>query len=288
MPAEPGSRAAWREAGVDPTRPSIARVYDYWLGGPHNLVADRELARRMQTLDPLIPAACRAGRAFLRRAVRFLAAEAGIGQFLDIGSGIPFGDNVHEIAGQARPGARVVYADTDPAAVAESRALLAGNRDAAIIQADLRDPAAILAHPQTARLIDFSEPAGLILAGVLHFLADDRQPYDIAAQLADAAAPGSYLVISHATDQASPQLADAAARLWTARVSDARPRSRAEIARFFGGWELAEPGLVWAPQWRPEPGQAGPADPERLWLLAGVARKPGPDRARQEPVRSGS
>jgi SAM-dependent methyltransferase len=276
MSGEPGSRAAWREAGADPTKPSIARVYDYWLGGTHNLVADRELARRMETLDPRIPASCRASRAFLRRAVRFLAAEAGVSQFLDIGSGIPTAGNVHEIAQAARPGARVVYADRDPVAVAEGQALLADNPDAAVIKADLRDPAAILNDPETARLIDFSQPVGLILAAVLHFLTDAQRPYAIVEQLAAALAPGSFLVLSHATNEADPRLAASATRLYVAGAADGQSRSRPEIRRFFDGWELAEPGLVWAPQWRPDPGQDVPAHPERFWFLAGVARKPGP------------
>src|SRR6266702_3677289 len=139
--AGPGRVAGWREAGVDPTKPSIARVYDYWLGGTHNLAADRELGRRMETLDPRIPAACKANRAFLGRAVRFLAEQAGFRQFTDIGSGIPTAGNVHEVAQRAASDARVVYADRDPVAVAEGRGLLAGNDRATLIRADLRDPA---------------------------------------------------------------------------------------------------------------------------------------------------
>jgi SAM-dependent methyltransferase len=277
MSGEPGSRAAWREAGADPTRPSIARVYDYWLGGTHHLVADRELARRMETLDPRIPASCRASRAFLRRAVQFLGAEAGVSQFLDIGSGIPTAGNVHEIAQAISPGARVVYADRDPVAVAEGQALLAVNPDAAVIKADLGDPSAILGHPETARLIDFARPVGLVLVAVLHFLTDAQRPHAIVEQLAAALAPGSFLVLSHVTDEGDPRLAAAATRLYVAGAADGQSRSRPEIKRFFDGWELAEPGLVWAPQWRPDPDQEAPASPERFWFLAGVARKPAPE-----------
>src|SRR6266851_1535930 len=276
MAADPGRFAGWREAGVDPTKPSIARVYDYWLGGTHNLVADRELGRRMETLDPRIPAACKANRAFLGRAVQYLAAEAGIRQFIDIGSGIPTAGNVHEVAQQAAPDARVVYADIDPVAVAEGRDLLAGNRRAAVIQADLRDPAALLSHPQTGRLVDLSEPVGLVLVAVLHFLLDAEEPHALVGQLAGAAAPGSYLVVSHATNEDNPELAAAAEQVYNARAADGQARSRAQILRFFGGWELEEPGLVYAPLWRPRAPGDVPRHPEQFWFLAGMARKPEP------------
>ncbi len=274
--ADPGRFAGWREAGVDPTRPSIARVYDYWLGGTHNLAADRELGRRMETLDPRIPAACKANRAFLGRAVRFLAGQAGIRQFIDIGSGIPTAGNVHEIAQRAAPGTRVLYADLDPVAVAEGRELLAGNHLATVIQADLRDPAGILSHPEAGRLIDFAEPVGLILVAVLHFIMDAQEPYGIVERLRDAAAPGSYLVVSHATSQDNPKLAAAAERVYNAHAADGQARSRAEILRFFGTWKLAEPGLVYAPLWQPDSPKDVPRHPEQFWFLAGTARKPEP------------
>jgi hypothetical protein len=272
--ADPGRFAGWREAGVDPTKPSIARVYDYWLGGTNNLAADRELGRRMETLDPRIPASCRANRAFLGRAVRFLAEQAGIRQFIDIGSGIPTAGNVHEVAQRAALDARVVYADRDPVAVAEGRELLAGNQRAGVIQADLRDPAAILSHPDAGRLIDFDQPVGLILVAVLHFIMDAQDPYGIVERLGDAVAPGSYLVVSHVTNQDNPGLAVAAERVYNARAADGQARSRAEILRFFGCWELTEPGLVYAPLWRPDSPEDVPGHPEQFWFLAGMARKP--------------
>ena len=274
--ADPGRFAGWREAGVDPTKPSIARVYDYWLGGTNNLAADRELGRRMETLDPRIPASCKANRAFLGRAVRFLALQAGIGQFIDIGSGIPTAGNVHEVAQRAAPDARVVYADRDPVAVAEGRELLAGNNRATVIRADLRDPAAILSHRDAGRLIDFDEPVGLILVAVLHFITDAQDPYGIVARLRDAAAPGSYLVVSHVTNQDNPGLAVAAERVYNARAADGQARSYAEILKFFGSWELTEPGLVYAPLWQPDSPEDVPRHPEQFWFLAGVARKPEP------------
>jgi hypothetical protein len=262
----------WRDAGVDPTKPNIARVYDYWLGGHHNLVADRELAEAMATLDPWIPAACKANRAFLGRAVRFLAAH-GIRQFLDIGSGIPTAGNVHEVAQAAAPGARVVYVDRDPVAVAMGRKLLAGNEGAAVVQADFGDLDAILADPTVGRLIDFSEPVAIMLVAILHFVLDAGDPSRIVRRLRDAAVPGSYLVLSHATSQDNQVLAAAAERIYNSRAADGQARSREQIAGFFGDWELADPGLVYAPQWRPSSPDDVPDHPERFWFLAGVARK---------------
>jgi SAM-dependent methyltransferase len=267
----------WAEAGVDPTKANIARVYDYWLGGRHNLVADRELAEAMATLDPWIPAACKANRAFLGRAVRFLAGQ-GIRQFLDIGSGIPTAGNVHQVAQQAAPGARVVYVDRDPVAVAMGRKLLAGNDRAGVVQADIRELDAILGDPAVGRLIDFGEPVAIMLVAILHFVLDAGEPYRLVQRLRDAAAPGSYLVLSHATSQDNEALAAAAERIYNSRAADGQARSREQIAGFFGSWELAEPGLVYSPQWRPGPEDYVPDHPERFWFLAGVARKEGPSR----------
>ena len=267
----------WAEAGVDPTKPNIARVYDYWLGGHHNLVADRELAEAMATLDPWIPAACKANRAFLGRAVRFLAAH-GIRQFLDIGSGIPTAGNVHEVAQSAAPDARVVYVDRDPVAVAMGRKLLTGNDRAAVVQADIRDVDAILGDPAVGRLIDFSEPVAIMLVAILHFVLGADEPYRIVQRLRDTAAPGSYLVVSHATSQGNEALAAAAERIYNSRAADGQARSREQIAGFFGGWELAEPGLVYSPQWRPGSPDDVPDHPEKYWFLAGVARKEAPSR----------
>lgn len=167
MTDQPG----WVPPGVDTRRANPARVYDYWLGGSHNFLADQDLGRAMAAIEPNVRAITQANRAFLGRAVRFLAA-AGIRQFLDIGSGIPTEGNAHEVVQQASPGSRVAYADIDPAAVAHSKAILTGNDNAAITEADLRDPEKILASDSIRRLIDFSEPAGLLLVAVLHFITD--------------------------------------------------------------------------------------------------------------------
>jgi SAM-dependent methyltransferase len=264
----------WVPPEVDTGRANVARVYDYWLGGSHNFLADQDLARSIAAVQPNARVIAQAGRAFLGRAVRFLTA-AGITQFLDIGSGIPTEGNVHEIAQQAVPGARVVYADIDAVAVAHSQAILTGNDDAAVIQADLREPDAILAHETTRRLLDFGRPAGLLLVAVLHFIPDAEDPWRIVAALRNALAPGSYLVLGHATDEGMPAVARAAQTVYNRGAStQITLRSRGEILRFFDGFELVDPGLVHIPQWRPDSPADVPADPGSFWGLAGVGRKP--------------
>ena len=269
----------WVPPEVDTKRANVARVYDYWLGGSSNFRADQDAARAMIAIEPNIRAMARANRDFLGRAVRFLAAEAGIRQFLDIGSGIPTGRNVHEVAQEAAPGSRVLYADVDEVAVAHSRLLLDKNPDTAVIQADVREPEQILTAPETRRLIDFSQPAGLLLVSVLHFLDDSDDPWGVMAHLRDALPPGSFVVLSHATGEAKPDVATAVNTVYMNKVSargDHRPR--ADIERLFDGFTLVEPGLVYVSQWRAEQ----PADPDddgsRLWLLGGVGRLDRPTR----------
>jgi SAM-dependent methyltransferase len=264
----------WVPLGVDPQRANVARVYDYWLGGSHNFLADQDLGRAIAAVEPNVRRFARAGRDFLGRAVRFLG-EAGIRQFLDIGSGIPTQGNVHEVAQQADPGTRVVYADIDPVAIAHSKAILAGNKNAAIIDADLREPEKILTHPVTGRLIDPGQPTGLLLVAVLHFIADADDPWRIVATLRDALAPGSYLVLGHATAESSkPDVAQAAGKVYNRSVAtQIHMRPRAEILRFFEGFDLVDPGLVHIPLWRPDSPGDVPSDPSQVWGLAGVARK---------------
>ncbi|HEY2285630.1 MAG TPA: SAM-dependent methyltransferase [Streptosporangiaceae bacterium] len=270
MAEEPG----WAPPGVDTRRANPARVYDYLLGGTHNFLADQDVGRAIIAVEPNARAGGLANRAFLGRAVRFLA-RAGISQFLDIGSGIPTQGNVHEVAQRADPGARVAYVDVDPVAVAHSRAILDGQPSAAVIDADLREPERILAHPDVRRLIDPGQPAGLLLVAVLHFIADAEDPWRIVAALRDALAPGSYLVLCHATDESRPAVARAAGKVYNRTVTtDLHLRSRAEILRFFDGFDLVDPGLAWVSQWRPDAADDGPGDPARLWGLAGVGRKP--------------
>jgi hypothetical protein len=263
----------WVPPEVDTKRANVARVYDYLVGGSHNFLADQDLARSIVAVEPNARAGALANRAFLGRAVRFLS-QAGIGQFLDIGSGIPTEGNVHEVAQQANPDARVAYADIDPVAVAHSRAILAGNPRAGVIQADLREPGKILADPGLRPLIDLGQPAGLLLVMVLHFLTDAEDPWGVVATLRDALAPGSYLVLGHATDESRPTVAQAAETVYNRSVSTGiHMRSRADILRFFDGFDLVDPGLVYIPQWRPDAPGDVPADPAKFWVLVGVGRK---------------
>jgi hypothetical protein len=269
---EPG----WVPPEIDTTKANIARVYDYWLGGSHNFRADQDVARAMIAVDPNIRAMMRANRAFLGRAVRYLIREAGIRQFLDIGSGIPTEQNVHEVAQAAASGSRVIYVDNDEVAVAHSRLMLEDNPDATVIQADLREPAKILADPETQLLIDFTQPVALLLLAVLHFVPDEADPAQIMATLRDAVPPGSYLVICHACRDVRPDTADNATAVYTSRVAaQLRVRTRDEIAALFDGFTLVEPGLVWIPEWRPDSPADVPENPEQFWALVGVARRDG-------------
>jgi SAM-dependent methyltransferase len=263
----------WVPPGIDTQRANVARVYDYLLGGTHNFLADQDVGRMIAAVEPNARAIGQANRAFLGRAVRFLAAS-GVRQFLDIGSGIPTQGNVHEVAQHADPAARVVYVDVDPVAIAHSKAILAANENAAIINADLRDPEKILTDDISRRLIDFSQPAGLLLIAVLHFIADADDPWRIVAALRDALAPGSYLVLCHGTEEGRPAVAHAAEQVYSRAVTTSlHMRSRAEIERFFDGFELVDPGVVDIPLWRPDSGVA--SDPGKFWGgLVGVGRKP--------------
>ena len=269
MTMQPG----WVPPGIDTGKANIARVYDWWLGGDHNFRADQDAARAMIAVEPNARAIAGANRAFLGRAVRFLAAEAGIRQFLDIGSGIPTQNNVHQVAQDAAPGARVVYADADDVVVAHSKLILDGDPDAVVIQADVRDPSSILADPETQLLLDFSQPVAVLLVAVLHFIADADSPEQIVATLRDALPAGSYLVVSHACSDPQPDVRSAFETVYKSKVdAQGRARTSAEIARFFDGFTLVDPGLVWLPQWRPERPQDVPDDPEKYWFLAGVGQ----------------
>ncbi|MGK5738961.1 SAM-dependent methyltransferase [Micromonospora sp. URMC 103] len=258
---------------IDLTRPSAARVYDYFLGGAHNFEIDRQLAEQIASMTPNLPATMRSGREFLRRAVRVLLA-AGIDQFLDIGSGIPTVGNVHEVAQGADPRSRVVYVDIDPVAVAHSRELLAGNDRTAVVHADLREPERILAEAR--HLLDFDRPVGILLAGVVHFVPDADKPADILATLRAAAAPGSHLVISHSTFEDQPQEMLDAQRLSARTDTAITLRSRAEITGFFGDWTILEPGVVHMPLWRPDSPSDVDEHPERFGAFGGVARNDRP------------
>jgi S-adenosyl methyltransferase len=266
-------RPPWVSDNIDLTRPSLARVYDHFLGGSHNLEVDRQMAATLQAIAPDVASVMRANRAFLRRAVRFMLDE-GIDQFLDIGSGIPAVGNVHQIAQQSVPSARVVYVDIDPVAVAHSRAMLEGMEDTtAVVQADLCQPEAILGAPDVARLIDVSAPVGLLCVAVLHFVNDEGDPTTALRLLRDAIPSGSFLAISHGVAGIRPDT-DEVSRLYVRASSKFTPRTPERILAFFGEFTLVPPGLVFLPVWRPDSPDDVDDHPERFVALAGVGRKP--------------
>ncbi|MGW5053810.1 SAM-dependent methyltransferase [Actinokineospora sp. NPDC004072] len=263
--------ASWVPEGVNTELPSAARVYDYLLGGGHNFPGDRALAEQLVRVVPARDMA-RLNRSFLRRAVLHLV-EQGIDQFVDLGSGIPTVGNVHEIAQGANPDARVVYVDYEPVAVAHSELMLAGNRAAAVLQADMRDPEKIFAASRVRELVDLGRPLGLLMVGVVQFIPDADDPWSLVARYRDLLAPGSQLAISAFTWDNAPDGMAGAVELFRNSQDPIFPRTRDEILRMLVGFDLVEPGLVYTPQWRPErPEDASDAD--RSNLYAGVAVKP--------------
>ena len=257
---------------VDLSRPSAARVYDYFLGGAHNFEIDRQLAEQIAAMTPNLADTMRAGRAFLRRAVAELT-RLGVDQYLDIGSGIPTVGNVHEEAQGINPEARIVYVDIDPVAVAHSRSILEGNPRTAVIQADVRDPEHILAGARETGLLDFDRPIGVLLAGVVHFVPDSDDPDRLMARLRDAMPPGSYLVISHSTYEDQPQEMLDAQKLSARTATEITLRSKAQVSAYFGDFELLDPGVVHMPLWRPDSPDDVDDHPERFGAFGGVGRK---------------
>jgi hypothetical protein len=267
--------ASWVPEDVPLDKPNAARMYDYYLGGSHNFAIDREAAEQAIRIYPEFPLIMRANRAFLRRAVTFLARR-GIDQFLDIGSGIPTVGSVHEIVRRVNPAARVVYVDVDPIAVAHSEGILRGNSGVGVVGADARRPEQVLGHPEVRRLIDFDRPVAVLLVFVLHFMGDDATAAHIVATFRGAMAPESYLVLSHGTAEGLPaEQLDALVRLYERSTNPWSSRSLHQVQRFFRGLELVEPGVVHPPLWRPESPHDLYADhPERASSYAGVGRKP--------------
>ncbi|GGY07048.1 SAM-dependent methyltransferase [Streptomyces djakartensis] len=266
-------RPAWAPRSIDISVPSVSRMYDYYLGGSHNFEVDREAARRAMGFMPGLPKIAQANRAFMRRAVRYAAGQ-GITQFLDIGSGIPTFGNVHEVAQAACPGARVVYVDHDPVAVAHSQAVLEGDDDADIVAADLRKPQDILRSIQVERLIDLNRPVALLLVAILHFVEDEDDPYGAVAELGEALAPGSLLVLTHASYEGiplPPERAGGAVNVYKDNRNPLVMRTREEITRFFEGYDMVEPGLVAMPRWRPDTTPEDD-DPYAFSGFAGVGR----------------
>ncbi|MGH3753878.1 MAG: SAM-dependent methyltransferase [Pseudonocardiaceae bacterium] len=264
----------WAPHGIDTTVPNAARVYDYVLDGAHNFAADRAMANKIQQVMPEIRDAARINRSFLRRAVLFMI-DSGIRQFLDIGSGIPTVGNVHEIAQRADPECRILYVDKEPVAVAHSELLLAGNDRAAAIQANLRDVEDILGHPQTRRLLDLDQPIGLLMLALLHFVPGFWDPVSILTRYRDRLAPGSYLALTHVTDDGNCTGLTETVQLYQNTPEPIYPRSHEEVLRLFTGFELVEPGLVGSALWRPSgPGDISASAKTNTLTYGGVGRKP--------------
>jgi O-methyltransferase involved in polyketide biosynthesis len=269
--------------GTDPELPDDlntnvahpARVYDYWLGGKDNFPADRALAEMMIQAIPNMRGLAAANRAFLGRAVRYLAGEAGIRQFLDIGTGIPTSPNVHEVAQAAAPGSRVVYVDNDPIVLAHARALLTSQDagETAFVMADLRDPKSILDHPALTATLDLGQPVAVVLVGVLMYFRDNDSPnpFEMVATLLERMPSGSYLAVTHPTPDFNPEDTAKAVAAAEAAGITLVPRGQGEIERFFTGLDMVEPGVVPVLSWRPDEPLA---DPRSAYYWAGVARKP--------------
>ncbi|MBT0773695.1 SAM-dependent methyltransferase [Kineosporia sp. J2-2] len=264
----------WVGDDIDLTRPSVSRVYDYYLGGFHNFASDREMAEKAIADWPDLPLIMRSNRAFLRRGVKLLI-EQGVRQFLDIGSGIPTVGNVHEVAQDLDPASRIVYVDTDPVAVAHSRSLLAGNANAEVLAGDFTQPAKLLAEVEELGLLDLDRPVAVLLNALLHFVPDPLDPAGLIGTFRDWSPAGSYLLISHATHELHPpELTRAHRDLYKNNTaSPMTMRSREQVAGFFAGYELLEPGIELSEHWHPD-GTGSPDQAERFPIWAGVGRKP--------------
>jgi hypothetical protein len=281
LPGDNAGRLRRARAGFDTSKPNVARVYDYFLGGKDNFAADREHADLAMKFAPPGTAqrSVRVNREFLRRVVRYLVGEAGITQLLDLGSGLPTQDNVSEVAHEINPDTRVVYVDHDPVVYTHSKALLTDNRTTDIVAGDVRRPAEILASPDVARLIDMRQPVGLLLFAILHHVEDADKPGTIMDELREAMPPGSYLAIS-SFRLPSPDMPEIRTsiiefeKLLVGKLGSGRWREEAEIATWFGDWEMIEPGLVPLLEWRPPIAHRAQRDNAYHTLRGGVARKP--------------
>jgi hypothetical protein len=271
-----GEEARDLPPAFNPAVPNVARIYDFLLGGKDNYAADRDAAQRLLDAVPGAGRAARDNRRFLGRAVWFLAREAGIRQFLDIGTGLPTRGNVHEIAHAAKPGARVVYADNDPVVVTHARALLADSLTVAAVQGDLRDPDHLFSLPDVPTFIDWDEPVAVLMVAVLHFLEDRDNPWQAVDAFKDRMAPGSYLVLSHVTGDDTPaEVIRQAAEVYQNASAPGMARSRAQIARFFDGLDMVAPGLADPAEWRRPHLER---NPRPVLFYAGVGRKHGGTR----------
>ena len=272
-PDEPGHRPV----DLQTDQPHPARVYDYLLGGKDNFAADRAAAEAGLRANPNSRIPPRENRAFLGRAVRYLAGEAGISQFLDIGTGIPTSPNVHEVAQAVEPAARIVYVDNDPIVLTQARALLTAGPQGrtAYIDADLRDIDAILGSAELQRTLDLRLPVGLLLIAVMHFIPDEDDPWALAARLLAALPSGSYLALSHLTGDFDPAAWAGVVAVYRRSGVTMQVRPKPDIERFFAGLDLVDPGVVSLPQWRPDPSDVGrPPSDAAVSVYGGVARKP--------------
>lgn len=263
----------WVPPGVDTSIPHSARMYDWWLGGKDNYAADRDMAHTFLQAIPSIRTMAKENRAFLGRAVNHLVREAGIRQFLDIGTGIPTEGNVHEVAQAVEPSARVVYVDNDPIVLVHARALMVGTPAGrtAYIDADVRCPDRILNHPALAQTLDLDQPVGLTMVAILMLLEDDEDPWGVTRTLMDALPSGSHLVVSHPGRDFDPAAMDTVEAAARGAGMVLAPRNREEVVRFFGDWRMLEPGVVPIKEWRPSGRTSADAQPAFYW--GGVARK---------------
>ncbi|MFS4097173.1 SAM-dependent methyltransferase [Streptomyces sp. AF1A] len=271
-PAATNDVASSLRARINTSQPHTARIWNYWLGGKDNYEVDRAAGDQIRQLHPGIGEYARADRLFLGRAVRHLVGEVGIRQFLDVGTGLPTADNTHEVAQRIAPESRIVYVDNDPLVLAHARALLTSTPEGRTdyLDEDLRNVDAILEH--AAKTLDFSEPVALMLLGVVIFIGDDEDPYRLVRQLTERLPAGSHLVLSHTVTHPSMPDVDEAVAFWnehgTPKLTQRTPE---DVARFFDGLELLEPGVVSCSRWRPDESQAG--EPAEVAMFGGVARK---------------
>ena len=259
---------------VDTSTPNVARMYHYYLGGRETFQADRDAAEQALAALPVIRATAVAARESIARVVRFLADEAGIDQFLDLGAGLPATNVVHEVARQVNPGARVGYVDYDPVVVSHGNALLAKPGVAVVARADLRRPAELLAMPEIRAHLDFRRPVAVLLFSVLHFISDADDPHGIVATIRNVLAPGSYLALSHVSADfvADKTVVRRVLAAYEKTNSPAWPREKAEIQRFFDGFDLVEPGLVPKSRWRPPPDTGVTGTPDVSWCGVALLR----------------
>lgn len=265
--------------GVDPTTPTTARLYDFYLGGSANFAADRAMAKRMFELVPEVSEGAWANRGFHQRAALWMA-ERGVRQFIDIGAGLPTQGNTHEVVLKDSPEAKVVYVDIDPMVFAHAAALLTGGASTAFVQADLRDPDAVLGSPELRSLVDFAEPVGLLMTAVMHFVTDKEDPWGLVTRYVAGLCPGSYLALSHLTSESKPrQAVEGGSELYESMSQNVALRSKADIMRFFDGLEIvppyegAEPDLTFVGTWGAVDAAMADSDGSR-WLYCAVARRP--------------